>query len=145
MRYSFLTALAVIAATWVISAAEVTHALMGSETIISRVDKDGDKKLSLDEVRAAAARQYDLIKSKNGDHVTMLQLGGRLVPADLKVVSGAPGVATPVSKQQYLALVDKFFDEADVRRKAGDPPGLGNLDMDELGSPAGKKLIGLLQ
>ncbi len=145
MRYHSLGTLAVIASVLAVLMPGVSCALMGSETIIARVDKDGDKKLSLEEVRAAAARQYDLIKSKNGDRVTMLQLGGRLVPADLKVVAGTPGVATPVSKDQYLALVDKFFDEADVRRKAGDRPGSGKLDMDELGSPAGKKLVGLLQ
>ena len=145
MRNHGLRVLAVVAAVWGVVAPGASHALMGSETIVSRVDKDGDKKLSLEEVRAAAARQYDLIRSKNGDRVTMLQLGGRLVPADLKAVSGAPGVATSVSKDQYLALVDRFFDEADVRHKAGDPPGSGELDMDELGSPAGKKLIGLLQ
>ena len=123
MRYSRSTKLAGITAAWVVLVPDVSRALMGSETIVARVDKDGDKKLSLDELRAAAARQYDLIKSKNGDRVTMLQLGGRLVPADLKAVSGTLGVAAPVSKEQYLALVEKFFDEADVRRKAGDPPG----------------------
>lgn len=144
MRYRNSKTWAVVAVLWVFVPG-LSHALMGSETIIARVDKDGDKKLSLAEVRAAAARQYDLIRSKNGDRVTMLQLGGRLVPADLKAVSGTPGVATPVSRDQYMALVDKFFDEADVRRKAGDPPGLDKLGMDELGSAAGKKLIGLLQ
>lgn len=145
MRYPGLKTLTVVAAVWVVLMPGVTFALMGSETIVARVDKDGDKKLSLAEVRAAAAGQYDLIKSKNGGRVTMLQLGGRLLPVDLKAVSATPGVTTPVSKDQYLALADRFFDEADVRRKAGDQPGSGKLDMDELGSPAGKKLIGLLQ
>ena len=122
------------------------QAVMGSATIVSRVDKDGDKKLSLAEVRAAAARQYELIKSKNGDHVTMLQLGGRLVPADLKEIGKqSPGVETAVSKQEYLALAEAFFDKADTNKKAGAAKGSGMLDLDELGSTAGKKLVGLLQ
>ena len=124
MRYHRLAAV-IIALGWIFFAANASHALMGSETIIERVDKNGDKMLSLAEVRAAAATQYDLIRSKNSNRVTMLQLGGRLVPADLKAVSRAPGVAAPVSKEQYLALVDKFFDEADVRKNAGDAPGSG--------------------
>ena len=144
MRYhrSILSGLLVLAGAL---AAGPAWAVMGGATIISRVDTNGDHKLSLAEVRAAAARRYDLIKSKNGDHVTMLQLGGRLVPADLKAVGGIPGVSTQVSKEQYLALVDKFFGEADARRKPGDPHGAGKLDVDELSSPAGKKLVGLLQ
>ena len=34
----------------------------------------------------------------------MLQLGGRIVPADLKQIGSTPGVSTPVSKEDYLAL-----------------------------------------
>ena len=121
------------------------HAVMGGPTIISRVDKDGDHKLSLSEVREAADRRYDLIKSKNGGHVTLLQLGGRLVAADLKAFNGKPSIEASVTKEEYLALVSKFFDEADARRKPGDPPGTGKLDVNELSSDAGKKLVGLLQ
>ena len=108
--------------------------------MIARIDKDGDHKLSLAEVRAAAAGRYDLIKSKNGGRVTMLQLGGRMVPADLKAVGKKAEVTTSVSKDEYLALVDKYFDEA--RRKT---PATGELGVDELSSDAGKKLVELLQ
>lgn len=121
------------------------YATMGGPTIIARVDKDGDHKLSLSEVRAAAAGRYDLIKSKNGGHVTMLQLGGRMVPADLKAVDKKADVTTSVSKDEYLELVGKYFDAADGRRKPGDAPGTGQLGIDELSSEAGKKLVDLLQ
>ena len=141
-RYLQLVSLGVVVATCVVGQA---HAVMGGPTIISRVDTNGDRKLSLAEVRAAAGRRYDLIKEKNGGRVTMLQLGGRLVPADLKAVGGTPSVETAVSKDEYLDLVGKFFDEADARRKPGDAAGAGQLDVDELGSTAGKKLVGLLQ
>ena len=63
----------------------------------------------------------------------------------MKAVDATPGVATAVSKEDYLALVGKFFDEADAHRKPGDPPGSGKLDIAELATPAGAKLIGLLE
>ena len=128
-----------------VSAMPNSWAVMGGPTIISRVDTDGDRKLSLSEVRAAAGRRYELIRGKNGGHVTMLQLGGRMVPADLKAFTGTPSVSTSVSKDEYLALVTKFFDEANTRRKPGDALGSGELDVDDLSSDAGKKLVGLLQ
>ena len=126
-------------------AAGDARAVMGGETIMDRVDADGDKTLSLAEVRAAAAKRYDLIRSKNGGHVTMLQLGGRLVPADLKTAGGPSGLSAAVSKDEYLALASKFFDAADAKRTQSDAPGSGKLDVEELESPAGKKLVGLLQ
>ena len=134
--------IAVTAQLLLVGAASAT---MGGPTIIARVDKDGDHKLSLGEVRAAAAGRYDLIESKNGGRVTMLQLGGRMVPADLKAVGKKAEVTMGVSKDEYLALVGKYFEEADALRKPGDAPGLGELDVDELGSDAGKKLVELLQ
>ena len=125
--------------------AHAAGAVMGSETIMSRVDANKDGQLSLSEVRTAAGNRYDLIRSKNG-HVTMLQLGGRIVPADLKAISKqSPGVESAVSKEDYLALAEIFFDRADVKRKAGDAPGSGTLNIGELSSADGKKLIGLLQ
>ena len=125
MRYHSLGKLAVVASAWAVLMPGVSCALMGSETIIARVDKDGDKKLSLEEVRAAAARQYDLIKSKNGDRVTMLQLGGRLVPADLKAVAGTPGVAGLIERHKRVLgrivihkwLLGADWTEVDRRRR----------------------------
>ena len=114
---------------------------MGGAIIMSRVDTDGDRKLSLAEVRAAAGRRYDLIESKKNGYVTVLQLGGRLVPADLKDVGDTVGTGTVVRNDQYLALVDKFFDEADARRKPGDPAGSGQFGIDELGSAAARSLL----
>ena len=121
------------------------YATMGGPTIMARVDTDGDHKLSLAEVRAAAGRRYDLIQSRNGGHVTMLQLGGRMVPADLKVVGKKPVVTTAVTKDEYLALVGKYFDEAAGGRKPGDTPGSGQLSGDDLITDSGKKLVELLQ
>ena len=118
---------------------------MGTPTILSRVDTDGDKTLSLSEVRSAAAKRYDLMKSKNNGRVTQLQLGGRASTKDTQAIGLGSGLETEVSKEKYLALADKFFDEADARRKPGDAPGSGTLDAEELESPAGKKLVGLLQ
>ena len=134
-----------VAAALSIVGTSAAHAAMGGQTIMERVDADGNHKLSLDEAHAAAGRRYDLIKSKNGGRVTMLQLGGRIVPADLKLVGIAPSLTTPVSRQDYLALVDRFFGDARTDRKTGDSPGLGRLSIDDLSTPAGKKLVGLLE
>ena len=140
MRASFLCA-----AMW-LSSMYSAGAVMGSETIMSRVDTDKDKQLSWSEVRIAAGNRYDLIQSKNGGRVSMLQLGGRIVPSDLKQVGKqSPSVESPVSKEEYLALAKFFFDKADVKHQQSDAPGSGTLDIGELSSADGKKLIGLLQ
>lgn len=144
MRHPLLTALGLALLT-VVGPVAGARAVMGSATIMARVDTDGDGTLSRAEVRSAASKRYDLIKSKNGGRVTQLQLGGRVTASEMKKVGLAPGLSTVVGKDAYLALADRFFDEADMKKNSGAAAGGGSLDAAELGSPAGEKLIGLLQ
>ena len=80
MRRYLLFALG-IAFTMAASPIEQARAVMGPATIMARVDTNGDGTLSLAEVRSAASKRYDLIKSKNNGRVTKLQLGGRITAA----------------------------------------------------------------
>ncbi len=103
-------------------------------------------KLTMDEARAAAAHNYDVIYKANNGKVSILQLGGRVTADDLKAANIGDGEADEtVSKADYLALASRFFAEANVSRKPDVSPADGTLSVDELSTPAGEKLLRLLE
>ena len=140
----------VVVATGVLTAtAGIAHATMGGATMFTRLDADKDGSVSRDEARAAAGRKYDVIASKNGGHVTTIALSGRVSKPDLdelhKDAAAADANPSDVSRDQYLALVDKAFTAANTKKKPDGSPANATLTSDELSSPTGKDLIDLLQ
>lgn len=121
-------------------------AAMGGAAMMDRLHPKEKGKLTLDEIRDAAAHNYDVIFKANGGKVTMLQLGGRVTAGDLKEAKIGDGEADePISKADYLVLASRFFAEANVSRKADVSPADGTLSANELTTPAGKKLLRLLE
>ncbi len=121
-------------------------AAMGGAAMMERLHPKEKGKLTMDEARAAAAHNYDVIFKANGGKVTLLQLGGRASADDLKAANIGDGeVDETVSKADYLALASRFFAEANVSRKADVSPADGTLNVDELSTPAGEKLLRLLE
>lgn len=119
---------------------------MGGAAMMDRLHPKQKGQLTLDEVRDAAAHNYDVIFKANGGKVTMLQLGGRVTPADLKAANIGDGEGDEgISKADYLALASRFFAEANVSRKADVSPADGTLSVNELSTPAGEKLLRLLE
>ena len=119
---------------------------MGGAAMMERLHPKEKGKLTMDEARAAAAHNYDVIFKANGNKVTLLQLGGRVSQDDLKAANIGDGeVDEAVSKADYLALASRFFAEANVSRKADVSPADGTLSVDELSTPAGDKLLRLLE
>ena len=119
---------------------------MGGAAMMQRLHPKEKGKLTLDEVRDAAAHNYDVIAKANGGKITMLQLGGRVSAGDLKAANiGDSEGDEGVSKADYLALASRFFAEANVSRQADVSPADGTLSESELSTPAGEKLVRLLE
>ena len=129
-----------------IAAATPVSAAMGGAAMMDRLHPKEKGKLTMDEARAAAAHNYDVIFKANGGKVTLLQLGGRITPNDLKAANIGDGEADEaVSKADYLAIASRFFAEANVSRSADVSPADGTLSVAELSTPAGEKLLRLLE
>ena len=119
---------------------------MGGAAMMERLHPKEKGELTMDEARDAAAHNYDVISKANGGKVTLLQLGGRIAPDDLKAANIGDGEGDEsVSKADYLALASRFFAEANVSRMADVSPADGTLSVTELSTPAGEKLIRLLE
>ncbi len=119
---------------------------MGGAAMMERLHPKEKGKLTMDEARAAAAHNYDVIYKANNGKVSILQLGGRVTADDLKAANIGDGEADEtVSKADYLALASRFFAEANVSRKPDVSPADGTLSVDELSTPAGEKLLRLLE
>ena len=119
---------------------------MGGAAMMERLHPKEKGKLTMDEARAAAAHNYDVIYKANNGKVSILQLGGRVTADDLKAANIGDGEADEtVSKADYLALASRFFAEANVSRKPDVSPADGTLSVDELSTPAGDKLLRLLE
>lgn len=129
-----------------IAATTSAFGAMGGAAMMERLHPQEKGKLTMDEARAAAAHNYDVIYKANGGKVTLLQLGGRVTTDDLKAANIGDGEPDDgVSKADYLALASRFFAEANVSRKADVSPADGTLSVTELGTPAGEKLLRLLE
>ena len=127
------------------------QATMGAKTIFDRLDTDHDGTVSRSEVIAAAERKYDLIASRNGGHVTLLALGGRLSNGAIQDVTKADESqskkADPnsVTREQYVTQTEKAFDKAKYGKPSKDKSKDDSLTMGEMSAPAAEDLIGLLE
>lgn len=124
----------------------IAEAAMGAAAIMERIHPKDKGKITMDEARDAAAQTYDKIAKAHDGTVTMLQLGGRISPDDLKAAGIGDGERDEsISRADYLALASRFFAEANVSRDKGVSPADGTLSVDELSTKAGSKLIELIQ
>ena len=121
-------------------------AVMGKDAILDRLQPKNKNMITMDEMRDAAGRTYDKIAKAHSGKVTLLQLGGRVTPADVKAAKMGEGAFDePISRADYLALTSRFFSEANTSRKPDVSPADGTLSSGELTTPAGVKLMGLIE
>lgn len=146
-RFARIAAVPLLLA-WPVGALPIGSAMaaMGGAAMMDRLHPKEKGKLTLDEVRDAAAHKYDVIAKANGGKLTILQLGGRVTADDLKAANIGDGEGDEgISKADYLALASRFFAQANVSRQADVSPADGTLSQNELSTPAGEKLIRLLE
>ena len=127
-------------------AGRAAAAIAGAD-FLSKVDTNGDKTISMKELDVYAGRRYDLIAKQSGGSVTSLQLGGRIPVKDFQAARGKSHDPNPdaLSRAEFVGYAEKLFIEANTQVKKGSSPADGTLDLDELNTSAGKKLIELLE
>ncbi len=107
-----------------------------ADDLIEELDKDHSGTLSLDEVKAAAAKIFDKLDTDHGGTLERKELGKRISDADFKTAD--PDGSGTLSKAEFIALAEKLFHAADAGHD-------GVLSHDDLKSPAGKALSELLE
>jgi Ca2+-binding EF-hand superfamily protein len=103
---------------------------------MAQLDVDNDGTVDLDEAKKAASALFDKLDRDRDGTLDKAELRGRL--SAVEFATADPDKDGTLSKVEYLKVVENRF-------KAADPDTDGTLDEKELRSPAGRKLLLLLQ
>jgi len=106
-----------------------------SADVVTKYDTDHDQTLDLNEVKTAAAARFDRL-DKDADHTLDAQEAAGVV-STRGFRSADPDKDGTLSKDEYLALVEKLFKQADVDHD-------GTLSAEELQSKSGRALRRLI-
>ena len=114
-------------------------------TFLKKVNHDADKTLSLPEVTAYALKRYAALDADHDGTLSEKELGDRISPEDFALADTKHGAGErTLSKVEFTNYVAKLFAAANENVKAGDTKVDSTLTEEELGTPAGLKLIKLL-
>ena len=116
--------------------AQSAYAQADASATMTKYDKDGDKTLDLNEVKAAASARFDKLDKDSDGTLDAAEAQGVISKAAFKAAD--PDNDGKLSKDEYLALVEKQFNKVDADHD-------GTVDAQELNSPQAhelKKLIG---
>jgi hypothetical protein len=118
------------------------YAQSDPSAFLSKVNKDNDKTLSMHELNAYAARKFVELNtrgSKSLFHASLsrTELGDRISDSDFEKANTGHRKDETLSRSEFINYADLLFEKANRR---GDK----TLSVDELGSPAGRKLMKLL-
>jgi hypothetical protein len=130
----------VATAVWALLLCSAQVALVASASgqttdVITKYDKDNDKTLDLDEVKAAAAAHFDKLNKDSDNTLEAHELKGVIGPKAFKAADTDHDGT--ISKDEYLALVEKLFKRADTDHD-------GKLSAAELKSSSGRALKRLI-
>jgi len=103
---------------------------------LTAADTDSDGTLDLNEVKAAAATEFDKLDTDKDGTLDAKEVGGRITQKSF--ASADPDKDGKLSKDEYVALAVSLF-------KAADPDGDGTLDANELHSDAGMQLNHIIE
>ena len=130
----------VATAVWALLLCSAQVALVASASgqttdVVAKYDKDNDKTLDLDEVKAAAAAHFDKLNKDSDNTLEAHELKGVIGPKAFKAADTDHDGT--ISKDEYLALVEKLFKRADTDHD-------GKLSAAELKSSSGRALKRLI-
>ena len=108
----------------------------GAKKFMKAVNSDADKTISKAELDAYAKKRFEALEADNDKTLDEKELKGRLSAAGMSIAD--PDKDKTVDEAEFTGYADKLFDEAN---KKGDD----TLSVKELETPAGKKLIKLLE
>jgi Ca2+-binding EF-hand superfamily protein len=102
---------------------------------VAVLDTDNDGTVDLNEAKKAASALFDKLDTDKDGTLDLKELGGRLTKSELTAAD--PDKDGTLSKDEYLALVEKRF-------KAADPDKDGTISAAEFETSAGRALSKLL-
>jgi Ca2+-binding EF-hand superfamily protein len=105
------------------------------KTFLAAVDTDHDGTVTLDEVKTYAAARFKALETDKDGTLDAKELKGRLSATGFKKANA--DADKTIDENEFVAYVEKLFKEAN--------DGDDTLDAKELRSPAGRKLVKLLQ
>ncbi len=111
-------------------------AALAAPSPIAALDKDHDDTLDLAEVKDAASSVFDKLEKDHDSTLDRREVGGRVATGEFKEAD--PDKDATLTKDEYLALVEKLFHEADADKD-------GTLTAKELHSKAGRSLLRLIR
>jgi hypothetical protein len=128
-----------IMSLWALSSAQLilhcASAATPAPEAVAQNDQDGDETLDLAEVKLAASARFDKLDKDSNGSLDAGELQGLIGKREFNAAdSDHDGT---LSKQEYLALVERLFNKADVDHD-------GTLSVQELRSPAARALKPLL-
>lgn len=100
------------------------------------IDPDGDGSVSLAEAQDAAGKKFMMMDPDKDGTIDMKEAKGKIAKDKFKMVDTDKDGT--IDKTEYMARVEAAF-------KAADPDGDGTLDAKELKTPAGMKLLSMIQ
>lgn len=109
-----------------------------SATFFKAVNQNNDQTLSLKELNSYATKKFEKLNTKGTKTLSREELGDRISDADFDVANKGHRKDRTLSEREFKGYVDSLFRQANSKGKR-------TLNADELGSPAGQKLIKLLQ
>jgi len=131
------TALAAAALARLATLAPASYAQTGGlNAELQAWDLDHDGTLSLDEVKTAAAAEFDKLDADHEGTLSRKELGNRLTPREFRAAD--KDHEGTLSKEEYLSVVVRRFKAADADKD-------GTLTAQELQSAAGHRLVRLLR
>jgi Ca2+-binding EF-hand superfamily protein len=104
------------------------------DAFLQEWDADHDGTLSLEEIKTAADARFEMLDRNHKGTLTRAQLAGMVTFQQFRQAD--PDKDGKLDKAEFLALVEKLFRFADKDHD-------GSLDKKELGSSAGRALMGL--
>ena len=113
---------------------------------LKAVDANHDKTLSLVEVQVYALKRFAALDTKKDGTLSRSEIGDRMSDDDFKVANTKHETRNPtLSKAEFTIYVAKLFAAANKTVRSGRTDVDGTLSATELATPAGEKLIKLLE
>jgi hypothetical protein len=140
MPKHLLSAVLTIVGVLLVSSAGVSQSSPPTAAeFLKMVATDNSNAISLPEIDALAMKKFDELKKPGEEALSMADLRGRISQPDFDAANTTRGNAVPtLSRAEFSAWIEKLFRQANT-------VGEKTLSEEELKTPAGEKLIRLLQ
>ncbi len=129
------TTIAILGSLCLLGSIGLASAQTNPSAFLEKVDLDKDGTVTLDEVKSFASARFKALEKDRDGTLDDRELKGRLAAADFK--SANADADTTIDEGEFMAYVEKLFKDAN--------DGDASIDAKELDTPAGKKLVMLLQ